>query len=796
MYSKVWKCLTKHGSIIHTRSVQWDFSTPHGVFPPDTNIRTQQSTELRDLEQDILTRDLRRRGKQLSDQLTLLGSPNSVIYRNDTKLTVKHPAAHIMDRLDKIHGLTIEAALGTKIVRSNGSDSTYTMGDLTYDYKYKWIAVIRSTTSVNQPAVTAEEAADSSTRRAKKRRSAQRKSPASEGFSFNVLFDIPATYSGESTSSLKQHLINQYETAILSGKINHQHILSLSQAIAMIVVKDLRWNDFLGTKDDHEVRKAYTTEMDTLCDPVKGILRELTEEDGDEYLQATEKGRATPCRLILTIKRSGSFKARCVVRGDLEDHVRLDGEGYNYYSNVVELGSLRNAFFKPGRYYDTVSTCDISCAYTQADRFPDDDPPRYLVLYDPVIKSRRYFRQLGNLYGSKASGKRWQDTFFRWLNSSDDDLRFTQGANEPCCFWDASRNLLVLTYTDDVIALGPDKHVREFMAKLHQRFDCKPEEYLSATNPLDFIGMDLCKDGECLYISMHRYIQRMVSVLGIDTNTSLPTVPISGPIDTTTRLLNADERSWLLQALGCLGWVSQTSRVDLRYSHSRISQHLSAPTISALDAARNAVLYAYSTSEYCIRQHKSVCESDWRVYSDSDHAGNAEIQNKRKSQCSFIVMNGDAPITWGSKASGVQLEDNYLHSLSPTAHPAITDMHADLSSAAAEIYSAAISCYELLHVMYVCRESGIDMVTPVPLMIDNSTCIAFALNNIKRSKLKHVDVSAQWVVTLRDSSLVTPTYCSSSANEQLADIGTKILTGPTFTRLREQLMTIIHVNYR
>ena len=102
-------------------------------------------------------------------------------------------------------------------------------------------------------------------------------------------------------------------------------------------------------------------------------------------------------------------------------------------------------------------------------------------------------------------------------------------------------------------------------------------------------------------------------------------------------------------------------------------------------------------------------------------------------------------------------------------------MHADLSSAAAEIYSAAISCYELLHVMYVCRESGIDMVTPVPLMIDNSICIAIALNNIKSSKLKHVDVSAQCVVTLRDSSFVTPTYCSSSANEQLADTGTKML---------------------
>jgi hypothetical protein len=49
------------------------------------------------------------------------------------------------------------------------------------------------------------------------------------------------------------------------------------------------------------------------------------------------------------------------------------------------------------------------------------------------------------------------------------------------------------------------------------------------------------------------------------------------------------------------------------------------------------------------------------------------------------------------------------------------------------------------------------------------------------------------VITLRDSSLVTPTYCSSSANEQLADIGTKILDAPTFISLREQLLHIISV---
>jgi len=792
MYSKVWKCMTRHGSTIHTRSVTWDFDTPLGLFPPDTNIRSKQSTELRDLEMDILARDLRRRGEVLSKQLTALSDPNAIIYRNDSKLAVKDPAAHIRDRLDRIHGLSINTAIGIIVTDRNGKQRPYGMRDLSYDYEHKWITVSSTDASSTQPYSAAEEARNGVQRDGNlksSRRDRQRKgSPASKGLSFNLFLDQQTSYDGENTRRQKHFLIRQYEDAIMAGKVNPHLILQISQAIAMVVCKDLNWNKFLGSKDDAEVRKAYITEMTTLLHPETGILRELTQADGEEYEEATTKGRATPGRLILTVKRSGTFKCRFVVRGDLEDHEALDGPDYNYYANVVELGTLRNAFFKPGRWYDTISTCDISCAYTQADRFSEDEPKRYLKLWDPVLRKIRYFRQLGNLYGSKASGKRWQDTFFRWLNSSDDGLQFEQGVNEPCAFWDAGRNLLVLTYTDDVMALGPDKHVRDFMAKLHRRFECKPEEYLSEDHPIDFIGMDLCKDSQCLYISMQRYIQRMITVLDIDVDVSYPNVPISSPIDTSTRPLNQDERSWLLQCLGCLGWVSITSRLDLRYTHSRISQHLGSPTISALKAAKHAALYAYSTSDLCIRQPKSVVECSWRVYSDSDHAGNAEIQNKRKSQCSFIVFNGEAPITWGSKASSVQLEDNYLHSIAPSAHPSITDMHADLSSAAAEIYSAAISCYELLHVSYVCRESGIDLQTPVPLMIDNSTCIAFALNNVKRSKLKHVDLSQQWVITLRDAGLVTPTYCSSSNNEQLADIGTKILPAVTFISLREQLL--------
>ena len=33
MYSNVSKCLTQHGTIVHTRKVEWDFATPLGMFP-------------------------------------------------------------------------------------------------------------------------------------------------------------------------------------------------------------------------------------------------------------------------------------------------------------------------------------------------------------------------------------------------------------------------------------------------------------------------------------------------------------------------------------------------------------------------------------------------------------------------------------------------------------------------------------------------------------------------------------------------------------------------------------------
>ena len=139
-------------------------------------------------------------------------------------------------------------------------------------------------------------------------------------------------------------------------------------------------------------------------------------------------------------------------------------------------------------------------------------------------------------------------------------------------------------------------------------------------------------------------------------------------------------------------------------------------------------------------------------------------------------MLGSAPILWGSKVSSVAF-----------AHPSIGEAHADISSGAAEIYSAANATFEFLHLSYVANEMpGIDFPTPMVLEMDNTTAECFVNNTAFKSKLKHIDVRQNWVRVLRDKNIVIPKHVSTQDN--LADLFTKVLSKETFYRLARRII--------
>ena len=824
MYSTVYKFLTRHGTIVHSRRARWVFDVPAGVFP-SVNEDEKHLDAYRDIETELFTRYISEEAKKLAKALDVLGDPDTVIRVNRAKIK-KCKTSYIKDRVWAADGLSMQEATDLTVKDLHGQSVKYSLADIRYDAKCKWIFLEpRDDLDPESEEATTEEAGTNSdyvsgtgsSTGTSPRAQSSSDSISTQSTSFHTSNHTsstssrqePTSYSGKRAflmspggrQSMEQQLLRQYRASLTDGKHDHGKLMQISHALCLLAQRGLKWNQYLGSTYDAEVREAYHQEMDKLLQPDEGALRELFPFDPDtceEYAKATAPdSTATWTMLLLEIKRSGRWKARLVIRGDLQDAEAINGPDFQYNSHVADLAAVRAGFLAPGRQCDTVLTIDLDNAYCQADRFSPDDPPRYLCMWDPVLKKKRVFRQLANLYGSRESGKLFELTFFRWLtqDSKSVGLNLVQGHNEQCVFYDEKRRLLVLTFVDDVCVIGPDKQVKFFVKKLRDRFACKDPQVLAEGQPIDFIGMNLHRGSNSMYISMEKYCETMYTVLGLDKGTSRsrpPDTPIVSPIE-PSEALDHGESTLLLKALGMLGWLSITTRLDIRYAHSRISQHLGQPSRAALNAALAAVRYAYNTRSLVIQQPFHVTSPNWVAYSDADHAGNSELQNKRKSQTCFIIMNGCAPISWGSKASAVQMHRGdggtveARTGIAPVANSRISDMHPDLSSAAAEIYAAAIAAYEILYISYVCREAGIPYPeAPIPLLIDNTTCIAFAKNSVSRSKLKHIDCAQQWVLTLRDSKLLKPTYVHTDS--QLADLGTKILSAPRFQKLRDQLL--------
>jgi len=140
--------------------------------------------------------------------------------------------------------------------------------------------------------------------------------------------------------------------------------------------------------------------------------------------------------------------------------------------------------------------------------------------------------------------------------------------------------------------------------------------------------MAIFQDSEGIYISMEDYIRTMLVKLSMqDAVNSRVRTPIHKPIE-DMQDISAAQVSFFMSACGMLGWLASTGRPDVKYAHSRISQHMSAPKRGALAAVIHAVKYCASTLTACLHQPYNG-DGEWRLTTDSDHTGNAETQNKR-----------------------------------------------------------------------------------------------------------------------------------------------------------------------
>ncbi len=294
-------------------------------------------------------------------------------------------------------------------------------------------------------------------------------------------------------------------------------------------------------------------------------------------------------------------------------------------------------------------------------------------------------------------------------------------------------------------------------------------------------------------MTMSKYIETACKALNIDGTGRQVATPIAAPIDTDSEPLDPRGRKCFLTGCGMLGWLAQTVRCDVAYTYSRIAQHSAKPTKAAMQAVIRAFRYLYQTRTLALSApfaapDRSVTNATdrqghtslWRFFSDSDHAGNAELQNRRRSQNGGVITLNGAPVLWMSKASSVAF-----------ACEAIGEAHADTSSASVEIYAAGNMTAEILGYSYVVSEMGLDMPMPYTLEIDNEAARIWIRGSSGKSKLKHIDCRQEWCLTLRNKDIIDPVHVDSELN--LADLCTKIHSPQVFVQLRDMMMVDVGI---
>jgi hypothetical protein len=239
--------------------------------------------------------------------------------------------------------------------------------------------------------------------------------------------------------------------------------------------------------------------------------------------------------------------------------------------------------------------------------------------------------------------------------------------------------------------------------------------------------------------------------------------PSSTPFTSTSRLTPTQgqplpDPTPFRSLVSALQYLTFT-RPDLSFAVNQVCQFMHNPTDVHLTAAKRILRYLRGTLHCGLLFRPSSLQL--QAYADADWAGDPV---DRRSTSGYVVFLGSTPITWVSKKQC-------------TVSRSLTE---------AEYRSLASATAELYWIRMVLRDLGIFLSNTPVLWCDNLSALALASNPVFHARTKHIEVDYHFVrekVVRRD---VAVKFISTS--DQLADILTKSLPSPGFTRLRDKLL--------
>jgi hypothetical protein len=256
--------------------------------------------------------------------------------------------------------------------------------------------------------------------------------------------------------------------------------------------------------------------------------------------------------------------------------------------------------------------------------------------------------------------------------------------------------------------------------------------------------------------------------------------PVATPMD-PNQVLNKndgpksteqDQRKYA-SVVGSLLYLANTTRPDIAYGVSVLSQFISDPSDDHWRATKRLLRYLKSSIHIGLMFKKSqpnvtgyasaVAGKQVTGYTDADFAACVS----RRSRTGYIFFVGETVVCWCSRKQNVIA----------------------LSTCEAEYYALTEGGKEAIHLSRLWWEfknqrsyGDYSEPDPVTLLCDNQSAMAVTKNPAEHKVMKHVDLRHKWIMERVANGEFKVDYVQTSS--QVADIFTKALPRPQFENLR------------
>ncbi|XP_075473941.1 uncharacterized protein LOC142504998 [Primulina tabacum] len=374
----------------------------------------------------------------------------------------------------------------------------------------------------------------------------------------------------------------------------------------------------------------------------------------DAELQALESNRTwsivslphgksiVGCRWVYKAKfrADGSlerYKARLVAKGYTQQ------EGVDYFetfSPVAKIVTIRTLLALAAIRGWSLIQLDVNNAFLHGDLVEEV----YMALHpgyhrqkedlpvDAVCKLHK------SLYGLKQASRQWFSKFLSTLLT----IGFRQSHADSSLFTRSRGDifLALLVYVDDiVIATNNEKEALDLKIFLDSHFKLKDLGSLKY-----FLGIEVARSSRGISICQRHYALQLLTEAGL-----LGCKPRTTPLDANLKLNNEDgdlldDPSVYRKLMGKLLYLTIT-RPDLAYSVNKLSQFVSKPRHSHLQAVYSVLKYVKRTVGQGLFYGKST-SFKLSFFSDSDWAACSDTQ---RSVSGYCVLLGESLVSWKSK---------------------------------------------------------------------------------------------------------------------------------------------------